>query len=262
MNCTSCEATLPLRARFCPSCGAHVRLPEDPAFDEPPLQAVERGNEQERRTASAFRDHEVLKARLIDCYVNFSMSRELSEWLQELGLPSTGTMQEKVARLRQDQASLVLPAESLSRQTIWYLNRYDEQMITEICQELGIDHNGPKERLITRVYHAVGLQEGWLQTLSEDARKVIAETFLPILRAVDHRNYDDFDERGELGDLLDRESRNQPFAQGHGSAFMAVLIPGFLQEAHGTLLQDELKHRTKKTGVIAKVAVATLVRGT
>ncbi|MCS6317504.1 MAG: SAP domain-containing protein, partial [Nitrospira sp.] len=139
-----------------------MRLPDDPAFDEPDLQAVERGNEQDRRTASASRDHEALKARLIDCYVNFSISRELSEWLQELGLPSTGTMQELLARLRQHKASLVLPAESLSRQTIWYLNRYDEHILMEICQQLGIDHNGPKERLITRVYHAVGLQEGWL----------------------------------------------------------------------------------------------------
>ncbi|MEK6803441.1 MAG: zinc ribbon domain-containing protein [Nitrospirota bacterium] len=261
MNCTSCEAALPLRARFCPSCGVQVRLPEDPTFDEPAMQAVERGDERERRTASAPRDHEALKARLIDCYVNFSMSRELSEWLQELGLPSTGTMEEKLARLRQHAGLLVLPAESLSRQTIWYLNRYDEPILTEICQELGIDHNGPKERLITRVYHAVGLQEGWLQPLSEDARKVIAETFLPILRAVDHRNYDDFDEWGELGNILDRENRNQPVAQGHGSAFMAVLIPGFLQEAHGALLQDELKNRAGETGVTNKVEVVTSVRG-
>lgn len=262
MNCTRCEATLPLRARFCPSCGVHVRLPDDPAFDEPDLQAVERGNEQDRRTASASRDHEALKARLIDCYVNFSISRELSEWLQELGLPSTGTMQELLARLRQHKASLVLPAESLSRQTIWYLNRYDEHILMEICQQLGIDHNGPKERLITRVYHAVGLQEGWLQPLSEDARKVITETFLPILRAVDHRSYDAFDEGGELGDLLDRESRNRPVAQGQGSAFMAVLIPGFLQEAQGALLQDELEHRAKETGMMTNAAVVTPVRET
>lgn len=211
--------------------------------------------------ASAPRNHESLKARLIDCYVNFSISRELSEWLQELGLPSTGTMQEKFARLRQHKASLVLPAESLSRQTIWYLNRYDEHILTEICQELGLDTDGPKERLITKVYHAVGLQEGWFQPLSEDARTVIAETFLPILRAVDHRSYDDMDEWGELGDMLDRENRNRPVAQARGSAFMAVLIPGFLQEAHGALLQDELMNRTRETHVTTQVTAATPVKG-
>ncbi len=243
MNCTSCEATLPLRARFCPSCGAQIKLPEDPAFDEAILQAAGCGDELNQPTAPAPLDHEVLKTRLIDCYVNFSMARELSGWLQALGLSSTGTMQEQLTRLRQQADSLVLPAESLPRQTIWYLNRYDEKILTEICEELGIDNNGPKERQITRIYHAVGLREGWLQPLSEDAQNIITETFLPILRAVDHRNYDDLDQWGELGDLLDRESRNRLDHQGHGSAFMTVLIPSLLQEGQAVLLQHELKER-------------------
>ena len=243
MNCTSCEAALPLRARFCPSCGAQIKLPEDPAFDEAVLQAAGCGDELNQPTAPAPLNHEALKTRLIDCYVNFSMARELSGWLQALGLPSTGTMQEQLTRLRQQADSLVLPAESLPRQTIWYLNRYDEKILTEICEELGIDNSGPKERQITRIYHAVGLREGWLQPLSEDARNIITETFLPILRAVDHRNYDDLDQWVELGDLLDRESRNRLDHQGHGSAFMTVLIPSLLQEGQAVLLQHELKER-------------------
>ena len=246
MNCVTCDAALPLRARFCPSCGVQVTLPEDPAVDEPAMQAAGQGDERNQGTAPTARDHEALKARLIDCYVNFSMSRELSGWLQALGLPSTGTMQEKLTRLRQQADSLVMPAESLPRQTIWYLNRYDEKILTEICEELGIDNSGPRERQITRIYHTVGLREGWLQPLSEDARNIITETFLPILRAVDHRNYDDFDQWGELGDLLDRESRNRLDPQGHGSAFMAVLIPSLLQEAHRDLLQHEFDARAGK----------------
>ena len=158
MNCTSCETALPLRARFCPACGVHVTLPEDPAFDEAALQAAGWGDELNQRTAPAPLDRETLKARLIDCYVNFSMARELSGWLQALGLPSTGTMQEKLTRVRQQADSLVLPAESLPRQTIWYLNRYDEKILTEICEELGIDNSGPKEGQITRIYYAVGLR--------------------------------------------------------------------------------------------------------
>jgi hypothetical protein len=243
MNCTSCEAALPLRARFCPSCGAQIKLPEDPAFDEAVLQAAGCGDELNQPTAPAPLNHEALKTRLIDCYVNFSMARELSGWLQALGLSSTGTMQEQLTRLRQQADSLVLPAESLPRQTIWYLNRYDEKILTEICEELGIDNSGPKERQITRIYHAVGLREGWLQPLSEDAQNIITETFLPILRAVDHRNYDDLDQWVELGDLLDRESRNRLDHQGHGSAFMTVLIPSLLQEGQAVLLQHELKER-------------------
>ena len=242
MNCATCDAPLPLRALFCPSCGVQLTSPVDPAFDQPAGQ----GDEWNQPLAPAPSDHEALKARLIDGYVTFSMSRELSGWLQALGLPTTGTMREQLTRLRQQADSLVLPAESLPRQTIWYLNGYDEKILTEICEALGIDNTGPTERQISRIYHAVGLREGWLQPLSEEARTIITGTFLPILRAVDHRNYADLDQWGELGDLLDRESRNRPDHQGHGSAFMAVLIPSLLQEAHRDLLQHELDARAGK----------------
>ncbi len=246
MDCTSCDAALPVRARFCPSCGVQVRLPEDPAFDEPAMQAGGHGDERNLHTAPVPCDHEALKARLIDCYVNFSISKELSEWLQELGLPSTGTMQEKLTRLRQQAGSLVLPAESLPRQTIWYVNQYDETILAEICQELGIDHNGSKDLLMTRIYREVSTREGWLQPLSDDARQVITETFLPILRSIDRKNDYDLDQWGELGDVLDKEDASRPGAQAHGSAFMAVLIPGLLQEAHTDLLQHELDARAGK----------------
>jgi hypothetical protein len=243
MDCTHCDTALPLRARFCPSCGTQVRLLEDPPFEEPLAKTADGGHELNRGTPPAPQDHEALKARLIDCYVNFSMSRELSGWLQELELPPTGTMEEKLARLRQYASSLVLPAESLPRQAIWYLNQYEENILAEICQELGIDHIGTKERLLTRIYHAVGIREGWLQPLSEEARQVITKTFLPILRAVDRNGGYDLDRWDELEDVLGMDYANQPGAQTHRNAFMAVLIPGLLQEAHAVLLQSELNHR-------------------
>ncbi len=246
MDCTGCYAALPVRARFCPTCGAQVKLLEDPPFEESLGQKADGGHGLDSRTPPAPRDHEALKAKLIDCYVNFSMSKELSEWLQELELPSTGTMQEKFARLRQHASSLVLPAESLPRQTIWYLNQYDENILAEISQELGIDNTGTKDRLVTRIYHVVGMREGWLPPLSDDARQVITETFLPILRSIDHKNDYDLDQWGELGDILGKEHAHLPGTQAYGSAFMAVLIPGFLQDAHRDLLQHELDARAGK----------------
>jgi len=192
-------------------------------------------------------DQKALKARLIECYVKFSMSNELSDWLQDLGLPATGTMQEKLARLRQQANRLVLPAESLSRQTIWYLHQYDENVLGELCQQLGIDHNGTKEDLRTRIYHTVGTSEGWLQLQSEEARRLIMGTFLPILQAVDRQQDYALDLRGDLGEFLDEQHIPRPGPLSHGSAFMTVLIPGFLQEARGALLQDELNDRVGKS---------------
>ncbi|MCE3224910.1 MAG: hypothetical protein K0S58_3090 [Nitrospira sp.] len=246
MNCARCDAALPVRARFCPACGAQVTLLDDPQFEQSPDQTADGGQRVDSRTPSDPQEREAFTSRLIDCYVNFSMSKELSEWLQELELPSTGTMQEKLTRLRHHAGSLVLPAESVPRQTIWYLSQYGDNVLAEICQELGIDNTGAKDRLVSRIYHAVGIREGWLQPLSDDAREIITDTFLPILRAIDYKNDYDLDQCGELKDILGKEPAHLPGTQGYGSAFMAVLIPGFLQEAQTDLLQHELDARAGK----------------
>ena len=69
MNCADCDAALPLKARFCPSCGTRVK-PWEGSADEHPEEP-----------APPLQDDGELRARLIDCYLNFSMSKELSEWL-------------------------------------------------------------------------------------------------------------------------------------------------------------------------------------
>lgn len=245
MDCTGCAAVLPLRARFCPSCGKQVPTMHTLRSNEPSpwlAECTETGD----GPAAARQDQEVLKTRLIECYVKFFMSNELSDWLQELGLPATGTMQEKLTRLRQQAHSLVLPAESVSRQIIWYVHQYDENVLGELCQQLGIDHSGTKEDLRTRIYHAVGTSEGWLQLQSEEARRLIMGTFLPILQTVDPECDDELDLRSDLGEFPGKEDMPRPSTLRHNSAFMTILIPGFLQEARGALLQDELNDRAGK----------------
>jgi hypothetical protein len=229
--------------------------------DEPASRSPESTDELGGRTSPPPRGNGELRARLIDCYLNFSISKELSEWLQDLGLPSTGTTQEKLTRLRPLAGSLMLPAESFPRQTIYYLNKYDEDTLSEICQELGIDGTGPKEILLPRIYREVGLQEGWLQPLSEDARQIITETFIPILAAFDHKKDYYLDLWDELSDVLGEDNAHLHGPPAYGSAIIAVLIPSFFQEAQMTLLQKELKERAEKRSSQRTVQVVEPVTG-
>lgn len=246
MDCAQCDTALPLKARFCPFCGAKVKASDEMRFEEAVSERLDQADEQSGQMAVLSPENKELRARLIDCYLNFSMSKELSEWLQDLGLPSTGTMQEKLARLQQHADSLVLPAESFPRQTIYYLNKYDEDILSEICQDLGIDGIGPKEVLVPRIYREVGLREGWLQPLSKDARLVITETFIPILKSFDHKKEYYLDLWSELSDVLGDDTHPMPARNSYGSAVMSVLIPGLFQEGQLALLWNEVKERASK----------------
>ncbi|MBU6435438.1 MAG: hypothetical protein KJS98_19180, partial [Nitrospirae bacterium] len=143
----------------------------------------------------------------------------------------------------------------------YYLNRYDEDILSEICQELGIDGTGPKDVLLTRIYREVGLREGWLQPLSEDARLIITETFFPILRSFDRRKDYYLDLWDELSDVLGKDPMRLHVPPAYGSAIIAVLIPGFFQEAQMTLLQNELEERIGKRFSQPTVEVVEPVTG-
>jgi hypothetical protein len=246
MDCAHCDAALPLKAHFCPFCGTKVTAWDETRFGEAVSDQLDQADEHSGQMAALSPEHKELRARLIDCYLNFSMSKELSEWLQDLGLPSTGTMEEKLARLQQHADLLVLPAESFPRQTIYYLNKYDEGTLTEICQDLGIDGIGSKDVLLPRIYREVGLREGWLQPLSEDARLVITETFIPILKSFDHRQEYYLDLWSELSDVLGDDTHPMPAPHAYGSAVMSVVIPGLFQEGQLALLWNEVKERAAK----------------
>lgn len=191
----------------------------------------------------ASRRNTELKEKLFECYINLSISKELSDWLQELGRPSYGTLGQQLARLRERAASLVLPAETFPRQTIYYLSHYDPDILSEICQELGIRSEGSAEILFKRIYSEVGLREGWLRPTPEEARRIVRETFFPMLRSFGVVKDYSLDFIDDVSELVGEENAplRSPFA--YGSALIAVVIPELFQEAQANLLYNELKHR-------------------
>jgi len=120
---------------------------------------------------------------------------------------------------------------------------------------------GRKKSCFTRIYREVGLREGWLQPLSEDARQIITETFIPILEGFDHKKDYYLDLWDELSDMLGEDNMHLHVPPAYGSAIMAVLIPGFFQEAQMTLLQNELEERVGKRFSPRTVEVVEPVTG-
>jgi hypothetical protein len=184
-----------------------------------------------------------LREKLIDSYISFSISKELSGWLQELGLPSYGTIEQQLARLRQHAASLVLPAETFPRQTIFYLSHYDPDILSEICQELGVPSSGSVESLFKRIYREVGSREGWLSPLPENARLIMQDTFFPLLKSFGSLNDYTADVEDDFSELLGEENAPVRGPLAYGRALIVVVLPDLLQEAQAVLVDKELKKR-------------------
>jgi hypothetical protein len=181
-----------------------------------------------------------MREQLLDCYLNLSISKVLSEWLLELGLASTGTTEEKLMRLRQQ--SLVLPAEPLSRQTIFYLSQYDRSILAEMCEELGLGCDGPRETLLKRIYCEIGRREGWLPS-NADAEWLLLQESLPIMKGFGSEVVDGTEQLDEIAELLGVRDVDRRCSPAYGSAFVVVLLPDLLQEAHAALFEEELKKR-------------------
>jgi hypothetical protein len=184
-----------------------------------------------------------LREKLFDSYISFSISNELSGWLQELGLPSYGTIGQQLARLRQQAASLVLPAETFPRQTIFYLSHYDPDILSEICQELGVPSSGSAESLFNRIYREVGSREGWLSPLPENARLIMQDTFFPLLKSFGSLNDYMADVEDDFSELLGEENAAVRGPLAYGRALIVVVLPDLLQEAQAVLVDKELKKR-------------------
>jgi hypothetical protein len=197
---------------------------------------ISRGKERLTDDALHAGSHQLagMREQLLDCYINLSISNELSGWLADLGLPFTGTVEHKLARLKEHRRALTLAAESLHRQTIFYLNNYSGEVLVEICQELGLKTEGNQAALFKRVYCEVGLREGWLWPIPQDTQYILKQMFLPVIDGFD------LDHWNRLCDLLQEEEDHLSTPLAFGRAFIVVLIPELLREAYAAMLNDEL----------------------
>lgn len=184
-----------------------------------------------------------LWAELVDCFVNVSIASELAGWLQELGLSPNGTIAQLSERLHRHAASLVLPAETAPRQTIFYLTQYSPDILGEICQELGIPSEGSREMLIKRIYREVGIREGWLRPSPDEIRHLFQDALFPMLRHFGILTAYPADSPGDLFTRFGEEHGCSCAPLAYGSALIAVVVPDFLQEAQSMLFCNELKNR-------------------
>jgi hypothetical protein len=232
MNCPSCGVTLPDEAHSCPSCVSLMNRTsvQPPAAGVPTLKPITSSS----LTEGDGSQNAKIRKDLLDCYIGFSISKELYEWLHDLGQIPNGTLEEKMARIREHTNRVVVPSETSPRQTIFYLSQYGMDTLSEICQEFGLSSEGSKETLCKRIYGEVGLRDGWL--LPDDAR-LLTKMFLSMLERFGYENDVSLNLGEDVSDLLANEKPKHPLA--HESALTTLMIPDLLQEAHGTLLQDE-----------------------
>lgn len=173
MYCTKCGANLPDDAQFCSSCGRGVASREGAGVPSAaprtvevnrdfPQLGVSRRNAAESSLGAPNANVEWRK-RLLDIYLGYSGSQDLSEWLKDIGRDSSGTVDEKEARIREHTKYISMPAKEFPEQTLSYLAAMKKHgVLSEICTDLGLDSAGSNDARIRRIMREVGYQEGWL----------------------------------------------------------------------------------------------------
>ena len=225
MFCISCGHKLPESARFCQSCGAATSTQQS-------LTAVQDGHEDSsQEDVRSMPPISVLKPtansefrqKLLDCYLNVSTSKELSEWLRDLGQDPSGTAEEKIAKIRQHTKYLSMPAETFPCQTINYLRQLSSgDGLFLIAESLGLNCEGPKDMLFRRIYREVGFQEGWLPRVVNGGTAFTKEAVLPFVqwypilknREYEKDYYEDF--HTEMAEVFGKEKVHDQYPIAHG----------------------------------------------
>lgn len=103
-----------------------------------------------------------LRRSLLDCYLEYATSPELVDWLRQLGQETRGDIGEKRERVRATTKYLSMPPAEFPQQTIHYLEQYQSNHLTGICEAIGVNPEGTKDAKWRRILREVGFREGWL----------------------------------------------------------------------------------------------------
>ncbi len=176
-----------------------------------------------------------LREKLLECYLAFSTSKELSAWLEELGQDPKGTVEEKTARVRQHTRYLSMPPESFPAQTIEYLNNYNAEALSEICRNLSLNEDGPRNALFRRIYREVGFREGWLRPIPKtpEINKEIVLPFVNWYPILKNGNYEKDYYRvfyNEMSEIFGEVNVHQQLPVNHGGTLKIDFHIGHPQE--------------------------------
>ena len=165
----------------------------------------------------------VLRSKLLDFCVERSDAQELADWLRQLGIPPTGSIQERRDRVRTNTKYLTMPAADFPKQTRHYIDPFTSEDLGDLCLALSLSDEGTREGRYRRVMREVYYCEGWLhrwpggsQTPPAD---VVAKHIELLAIAKRGRLERDYCEHvwGELSEVFGERNVHEQLAVAHGS---------------------------------------------
>lgn len=124
-----------------------------------------------------------LRELLLNYFIDSLTGAELTDWLQQLGAETRGSVAEKQQRVRAHTKYLTMPAREFPAQTQNYLAVYSSDHLADLCEHLGLSPAGTKDARYRRIMRAVHTREGWLPRIAApfDVKTLTAATVAPFL---------------------------------------------------------------------------------
>lgn len=219
MFCVSCGSNIPEQTKFCPSCGTRVSsLPSAGVSVLPTEQSSVFSENLKPFINKEFRE------KLLERYLDWSTSQELSDWLKDIGQDPNGTVEEKRIHIIQNAKYLSSSPVEFHLATLRYLQDFSRSdILAHVCETLGLDNTGTKDALFRRIYREVGYNEGWLPRISKDAPVSNKQIVLPFVKwypILKNKNYErDYYEEffDEMSEIFGEDQVHKEYPIAHGS---------------------------------------------